>query len=153
MKPRSLLTFIAILAVVALPLLAQKNEATDGTWSGTLLYSSCNADEAFNEAPDCTKDIVPGAKLSLYDDTSRVMFRLEPEEKVIGHAGDSVTVRGKLDGETIRVDSVAPLAIGLVVGQKAPSISARDQFGQVQTLDTLKGKKGTVLLFFRSADW
>ena len=153
MRPRSLLPFITIGVVAALPLLAQKNEGQDGAWSGTLLYSSCNADEAFNEAPDCTKDIVPGAKLSLYDDTSRVMFRLEPEEKVTGHAGDSVTVRGKLDGETIRVDSVAPLAIGLAVGQKAPAISALDQFGHEQTLDTLKGKKGTVLLFFRSADW
>jgi hypothetical protein len=99
------------------------------------------------------KDIVPGAKLSLYDDTSRVMFRLEPAEKVTGHAGDSVTVRGKLDGETIRVDSIAPLTIGLAVGQKAPALSAHDQFGHAQTLDSLKGEKGTVLLFFRSADW
>jgi hypothetical protein len=139
MRLRSLLPLIAILAVVALPLLAQKNDAKEGAWSGTLLYSSCNADEAFNEAPDCTKDIVPGAKLSLYDDTSRVMFRLEPEEKVTGHAGDSVTVRGRLDGETIRVDSVAPLAIGLAVGHKAPAISARDQFGHAQTLDSLRG--------------
>ena len=28
-----------------------------------------------------------------------------------------------------------------------------DQFGHVQNLETLKGPKGTVLLFFRSADW
>jgi hypothetical protein len=153
MKTSSLLPLIAILSVTALPLLAQKNDSKDGAWSGTLLYSSCNADEAFNEAPDCMKDIVPGAKLSLYDDTSRVMFRLEPPEKVAGHAGDSVTVRGKLDGETIRVDSIAPLNIGLAVGQKAPAISVHDQFGHLQTLDSLKGEKGTVLLFFRSADW
>jgi len=39
------------------------------------------------------------------------------------------------------------------VGQKAPAFSARDQLGHTQTLDTLKGRSGTVLLFFRSADW
>jgi peroxiredoxin len=44
-------------------------------------------------------------------------------------------------------------SIGLEVGQKAPAFSARDQFGEEQTLETLKGPKGTVLLFFRSADW
>jgi hypothetical protein len=39
------------------------------------------------------------------------------------------------------------------MGKKAPAFSARDQFGRLQTLDTLKGTNGTVLLFFRSADW
>lgn len=43
--------------------------------------------------------------------------------------------------------------IGLAIGQKAPAFSLRDQFGRVQTNETLKGTKGTVLLFFRSADW
>lgn len=44
-------------------------------------------------------------------------------------------------------------AIGLAVGQKAPAFSLRDQFGRDQTLELLKGPKGTVVLFFRSADW
>jgi peroxiredoxin len=35
----------------------------------------------------------------------------------------------------------------------APDFSASDQFGRKQSLATLKGKNGTVLLFFRSADW
>jgi peroxiredoxin len=45
------------------------------------------------------------------------------------------------------------MAIGLAVGQKAPAFSAVDQFGHEQSTETLKGSKGTVLLFFRSADW
>jgi peroxiredoxin len=49
--------------------------------------------------------------------------------------------------------SIELMSIGLAVGQKAPTFSVRDQFGRTQTLDTLKGAKGTVLLFFRSADW
>jgi len=45
------------------------------------------------------------------------------------------------------------LAVGLAIGQPAPRFSLRDQFGHVQSSSTLKGSKGTVLLFFRSADW
>jgi cytochrome oxidase Cu insertion factor (SCO1/SenC/PrrC family) len=44
-------------------------------------------------------------------------------------------------------------AVGLAIGQPAPAFSLRDQFGHDQSSSTLKGSKGTVLLFFRSADW
>lgn len=123
-----------------------------GTWSGILVSSACNADEAFAESPECMKN-VPGAKFALYDDTNRVMYGLAPQESVIAHLGDTVTVRGALDEDTIRISSVELMSVGLAVGQKAPAFSARDQFGRMQTLDTLKGPNGTVLLFFRSADW
>jgi hypothetical protein len=96
---------------------------------------------------------VPGAKLALYNDTNRVIYSLEPQKSVGARLGDTVTVRGTLDGETIQITSIEPMALGLAVGQKAPAFSLHDQFGHVQTLDTLKGSKGTVLLFFRSADW
>jgi hypothetical protein len=45
------------------------------------------------------------------------------------------------------------LSIGLQVGERAPAFSASDQFGQQQSNQTLRGANGTVLLFFRSADW
>lgn len=64
-----------------------------------------------------------------------------------------MTVRGTLERDMIQMASVESMSIGLAVGQKAPAFSVRDQFGRVQTLDTLKGTNGTVLLFFRSADW
>ena len=49
-------------------------------------------------------------------------------------------------------DGVAP-SIGLAVGQQAPAFALSDQFGHEQSNETLKGSKGTVILFFRSADW
>jgi hypothetical protein len=141
------LAFITPLAV------AGQNTAS-GSWSGVIVSSACNADEAFNESPECTRS-VPGAKLSLYDDTNRVMYALEPQKSVAFHLGDTVTVRGAVDGDgdTIHVSSVELMSIGLAVGERAPAFSVRDQLGRVQTLDTLRGSKGTVLLFFRSADW
>jgi hypothetical protein len=122
-------------------------------WSGVIINSGCTADEAFAEADKCFENL-PGAKLVLYDDTTRQMFDLEPQTQAAGRLGDAVTVHGTLEGKTIHVSSLQLLtSIGLPAGQKAPAFSARDQFGHQQTLDTLKGSGGTVLLFFRSADW
>jgi hypothetical protein len=149
---RFLLCAGAILFTASFVGAAQNNATKTGAWSGVLVTSACNADEAFNESPECFKN-VPGAKIALYDDTNRVMYSLEPQEKVTGHLGDTVTIRGALDEDTIQVASTELMSIGLAVGQRAPNFSARDEFGHAQTLETLKGPNGTVLLFFRSADW
>ena len=149
---RFLLSLVTLFYVVPFAATAQTNTTKAGSWSGVLVSSGCNADEAFAESAECTKE-VPGAKLALYDDTNRVMYSLEPQEKVAGHLGDTVTVRGTLDDDMIQVASVELMSIGLAVGQKAPAFSVHDQLGRVQTLDSLKGANGTVLLFFRSADW
>lgn len=45
------------------------------------------------------------------------------------------------------------LKTGPAVGKRIPRLEARDQTGKLQTLETLRGRKGLVLLFFRSADW
>jgi len=42
---------------------------------------------------------------------------------------------------------------GSNVGRKMPLFTARDQFGHELSNDSLKSPNGTVLLFFRSADW
>jgi hypothetical protein len=149
---KHLFLFLLLSSIAPLAFARQNNATNSRAWSGVLVSSACNADEAFNESPECTRN-VPGAKLALYDDTNRVMYGLEPQGKVAAHLGDTVTVRGTLDGDTIQMASIEPMSIGLAVGEKAPAFSVRDQSGRIQTLDTLKGANGTVLLFFRSADW
>jgi hypothetical protein len=149
---RWVLGLVAFSFISALAAVGQNAAASSGSWSGVIVSSACNADEAFNESPECGKS-VPGAKLSLYDDTTRVMYGLEPQDSVKAHLGEAVTVRGRLDGDSIHVASIDSMSIGLGVGEKAPAFSLHDQFGRVQTLETLKGTSGTVLLFFRSADW
>ncbi len=42
---------------------------------------------------------------------------------------------------------------GPEVGAKIPEFEAVDQTGKRQTFETLKGPKGLLLLFYRSADW
>ncbi|MDA1372302.1 MAG: hypothetical protein O2971_16255 [Proteobacteria bacterium] len=44
-------------------------------------------------------------------------------------------------------------ALGPQVGEAVPQFSLPDQNGQIQTLDSIKGPNGTMLLFHRSADW
>ena len=146
------LSLATIVSALLLSSVAVSQTAKPSGWSGVIVYSSCNADEAFNESPECYKS-APGATFALYDDTNRVMYNLDPQEKFAGHLGEVVTVHGTLEEDTIHVSQFASLSVGLAVGQKAPAFSLLDQFGSIQTLESLKGKNGTVLLFFRSADW
>ena len=152
MVKRFFLSLAGLFSMVPLVLAGQNKPTSSGSWSGIVVSSACNADEAFNESSECTKEL-PGAKLAMYDDTTRVMYSLEPQSSVNAHLGDAVTVQGTLDGETIRVAAIESMSIGLSLGQKVPALSLRDQFGHIQTLESLKGPNGTVLLFFRSADW
>lgn len=38
-------------------------------------------------------------------------------------------------------------------GSKIPTFEAQDQNGKTQTLASIAGPKGAMLVFFRSADW
>lgn len=44
-------------------------------------------------------------------------------------------------------------ALGPQVGEVVPSFNLVDQNGEMQSLDTIRGPNGTMLLFHRSADW
>jgi hypothetical protein len=59
---------------------------------------------------------------------------------------------GKRQDDPSNKQTVSP-AVGLQVGQRAPNFASRDQFGHAASNDTLRGTNGTILLFFRSADW
>jgi cytochrome oxidase Cu insertion factor (SCO1/SenC/PrrC family) len=53
------------------------------------------------------------------------------------------------------VTSAAQQAIktGPEVGSMLPSFEAPDQNGRLQHLQSIRGPKGALLVFFRSADW
>ena len=145
---------VALLCLTRLAPAWQQDNLNPRSWSGVIINSGCTVDEAFAESDKCFEKRGPGAKLSLYDDTIRQIYDLDAQDEAVRYFGDSVTVEGTLQRNTIHVAEIKKLtSIGLEVGQKAPAFSARDQFGREQNLETLKGPKGTVLLFFRSADW
>ena len=43
--------------------------------------------------------------------------------------------------------------LGPQVGQRVPDFSLKDQTGKVQTLQSIMGPKGAMVVFLRSADW
>jgi hypothetical protein len=43
--------------------------------------------------------------------------------------------------------------LGPAVGTRVPAFSAIDQFGRTQTLESAAGPAGTMIVFYRSADW
>ena len=57
------------------------------------------------------------------------------------------------DQENTSTNHALAPSVGLEIAQQAPTFALPDQFGHEHTNETLKGSKGTVLLFFRSADW
>ena len=57
---------------------------------------------------------------------------------------------------TLAAQPAAPLdtaRLGPQVGETVPPIDGIDQFGRRQTLPSIYGPKGAMLVFFRSADW
>jgi cytochrome oxidase Cu insertion factor (SCO1/SenC/PrrC family) len=56
-------------------------------------------------------------------------------------------------GKTAIQASEARPVVGLPVGGIAPSFKVNDQSGQERSLKDIAGENGTILLFFRSADW
>lgn len=145
---------IALFCVIGIGPAWEQNNVTPRFWSGIIINSGCTADEAFAESDKCYERRGSGGRLSLYDDTTRQIYDLDAQDQVSRYFGDSVTIEATLQGNTLQVGAIKKLtSIGLEVGERAPGFSARDQFGREQNLETVKGPKGTVLLFFRSADW
>ncbi len=54
----------------------------------------------------------------------------------------------------VLVASLAVPALAIpAVGERAPAVAGKDITGKTRTLKQLAGRKGTVLMFFRSASW
>ena len=48
---------------------------------------------------------------------------------------------------------LAAVSTGPPVGAHIPDFALTDQNGKIQTLDSIAGPKGAMLVFIRSADW
>ena len=54
---------------------------------------------------------------------------------------------------SIGTSATQPDSRGPAVGTAIPRFAAPDQNGVTRTLDNIKGPKGAMIVFFRSADW
>jgi len=44
-------------------------------------------------------------------------------------------------------------ALGPQVGDQVPDFNLPDQFGEIQTLESIMGEQGAMIVFHRSANW
>jgi len=97
------------LAALALTLCAAVlTLAADGSWTGYISDSVCGAKGANEKHADCAAKCVKehGAKYVFVDDADKKVYVVDAQDKVAAHAGHHVTVKGTVDGDTLKLTSI-----------------------------------------------
>lgn len=93
---------MALLFVTGFSAAAQKSK--QGSWQGTITDTHCGTKAHMGDPAECMKKCISmGSKYALLSDD---VYVLEPQDKVVEHAGHTVTVQGTQAGDTIKVSSV-----------------------------------------------
>ena len=91
--------------------------AADGSWTGYISDSQCGVKGAKEGQGECTTKCVKehGAKYVFVNDADKKIYVVDAQDKVAAHAGHHVTVKGSVDGETLKLSSIemAPPAKGM----------------------------------------
>jgi hypothetical protein len=82
--------------------------AADGSWTGYISDSQCGVKGANDKAGECTTKCVNehGAKYVFVDDADKKVYAIDAQDKVAAHAGHHVTVKGSVDGDTLKLSSI-----------------------------------------------
>ena len=79
------------------------------TWKGWITDSRCGANGAHPGDAECARSCVKrGAKYVFVDDADKKVYLLDPQDKVEPHAGEHVTVKGTVEGHTLKFTSMEP---------------------------------------------
>lgn len=106
MTKRLLICAFALVVVAGLSLGADK--AKEGSWTGWITDTRCGAKHPIADATACTKKCVDGGmgKYALYNPADKKVYVLDPQDKAATHAGHHVTVKGTVQGDTIKVSAI-----------------------------------------------
>ena len=76
-------------------------------WKGTISDSKCGAAhaDASEKSMKCVAGCVKGGQKAVFVTDGKVL-KIANQDKVAEHLGHKVTLSGKLDGDTVTVDSV-----------------------------------------------
>ena len=84
--------------------------AADGSWTGWISDSQCGAKGANDKAgtAECTVKCVKehGAKYVFVNDADKKVYVVDAQDKVADHAGHHVTVKGTVEGDTLKLSSI-----------------------------------------------
>jgi len=82
--------------------------AADGSWTGYISDSQCGVKGANDKAGECTTKCVKehGAKYVFVNDADKKVYAIDAQVKVAAHAGHHVTVKGSVDGDSLKLTSI-----------------------------------------------
>ena len=80
----------------------------DGSWTGWISDSQCGVKGANEKAGECTTKCVKehGAKYVFVNDADKKVYTVDAQDKVAEHAGHHVTVKGAVEGDTLKLASI-----------------------------------------------
>src|SRR5208337_2212607 len=83
--------------------------AAEGSWTGYISDSQCGAKGANDKHADCAAKCVKehGAKYVFVNDADKKVYAIDNQDKVAAHAGHHVTVTGSVEGDTLKLGTVA----------------------------------------------
>ena len=82
--------------------------AADSSWTGWISDSQCGVKGANEKAGECTTKCVKehGAKYVFVNDADKKVYVVDAQDKVADHAGHHVTVKGTVEGDTLKLTSI-----------------------------------------------
>ena len=83
--------------------------AADSSLTGWISDSKCGAKGANAKAGECTTKCVKeqGAKYVFVNDADRKVYTIDAQDQVAAHAGHHVTVKGNVEGDSIKLSAIA----------------------------------------------
>jgi Protein of unknown function (DUF5818) len=99
---------LAVLSLLVLPIAATA-AAVAGSWTGWVTDAACGASGANAAHKACAeKCLEKGSALVFFNNADKKIYQLDKQDVAKQHVGQEVTLKGKLDGKAIAVDSIEP---------------------------------------------
>ena len=78
------------------------------SWTGWISDDMCGTQGAHDGAAECTAKCVKehGAKYVFVNDSDKKVYAIDTQEKAAPHAGHHVTVKGSVDGNSLKLTSI-----------------------------------------------
>jgi hypothetical protein len=82
--------------------------AAESSMTGYISDSNCGAKGASEKHAECAAKCVKekGASYVFVNDADHKVYSIDAQDKVAGHAGHHVTVKGSVDGDNLKLASI-----------------------------------------------